>query len=386
MIKRILISSILLISFGCSPIKKINNNVVSGEFDKAIDKTISELKKIKNKKKKIQYELILTDIFDRSVINSRDKISRFKKDGNPEFFDDIYFEYEKLIIRQNKLKNISSERLNFNFENYDSELINFRYKTSDYFLEISNSLISNDNKFDYRKAHNYLTIIETINPNYLQTRSLIQLCLVEGKDNILLTVLNESKSVLFEDLENDILNIKGYDLNSTWKSFFTKNDSFEGKYDFYIDLAFKSFIISPERLVQREGSREKNIVDGLTYQLDAEGNVMKDSLGNDIKIDKLIKISVKTIESIQSKSAMVLAEIRFSDKKKDIIDKFPLESEFWFRNRFLEYDGDKRVLTKDEIKLSKKRFMPFPPDEVLILNNSEIIKRKMKNIIYKSFK
>ena len=65
MIKRILISSILLISFGCSPIKKINNNVVSGEFDKAIDKTISELKKTKNKKKKIQYELILEDIYDR---------------------------------------------------------------------------------------------------------------------------------------------------------------------------------------------------------------------------------------------------------------------------------------------------------------------------------
>ena len=385
MIKRILISSILLISFGCSPIKKINNNVVSGEFDKAIDKTISELKKTKNKKKKIQYELILKDIYDRSVINSKDKISRFKRDGNPEFFDDIYFEYEKLIKRQNKLKNISSERLNFNFENYDSELINFRYKTSDYFLNISNSFISNDNKFDYRKAYNYLIIIESINPNYLNTRSLIELCLVKGKDYILLNVINESKSVLFKDLENDILNIKGYDLNSTWKSFFTKNDSFEGTYDFYIDLAFKSFIISPERLVQKEGFREKNIVDGLTYQLDEDGNVMKDSLGNDIKIDKLIKISVKSIESIQSKSAKVLAEIRLIDKKKNIIDKFPLESEFWFRNRFLEYDGDKRVLTKNEIKLSKSRFIPFPSDEVLIFNNSENIKRKMKNIIYKSF-
>ena len=98
MIKRILISSILLISFGCSPIKKINNNVVSGEFDKAIDKTISELKKTKNKKKKNQYELILTDIYNRAAVNSKDKISRFKKDGNPEFFDDIYFEYDKLIL------------------------------------------------------------------------------------------------------------------------------------------------------------------------------------------------------------------------------------------------------------------------------------------------
>jgi len=385
MVKRILISSLLLISFGCSPIKKINNNVVSGEFDKAINKTISELKKIKNKKKKIQYELILKDIYNRAVVNSKDKISRFKKDGNPEFFDDIYFEYDKLIKRQNKLKNLSSERLNFNFENYDSELINFRYKTSDYFLKISNSFISNNNKFDYRKAYNYLTVIESINPNYLDTRSLIKLCLVKGKDYILLNVLNESKSVLFEDLEKDILNIKGYDLNSTWKSFFTKNDSFEGTYDFYIDLAFKSFIISPERLVQKEGFSEKNIVDGLTYKLDDEGNVMKDSLGNDIKVDKLIKISVKSIESIQSKSAKVLAEIRFIDKKKNIIEKFPLESEFWFRNRFLEYDGDKRVLTKEQVKLSKNRFMPFPPDEVLIFNNSENIKRKMKRIIYKSF-
>ena len=385
MVKRILISSLLLISFGCSPIKKINNNVVSGEYDKAINKTISELKKIKNKKKKIQYELILKDIYNRAVVNSKDKISRFKKDGNPEFFDDIYFEYDKLIKRQNKLKNLSSERLNFNFENYDSELINFRYKTSDYFLKISNSFISNNNKFDYRKAYNYLTVIESINPNYLDTRSLIKLCLAKGKDYILLNVHNESKSVLFEDLEKDILNIKGYDLNSTWKSFFTKNDSFEGTYDFYIDLAFKSFIISPERLIQKEGFSEKNIVDGLTYKLDDEGNVMKDSLGNDIKVDKLIKISVKSIESIQSKSAKVLAEIRFIDKKKNIIDKFPLESEFWFRNRFLEYDGDKRVLTKEQIKLSKNRFIPFPPDEVLIFNNSENIKRKMKRIIYKSF-
>ena len=42
--------------------------------------------------------------------------------------------------------------------------------------------------------------------------------MVKGKDNVLLNVLNESQSVLFEDLENDILNINGYDLNSTWSN------------------------------------------------------------------------------------------------------------------------------------------------------------------------
>ena len=117
-----------------------------------------------------------------------------------------------------------------------------------------------------------------------------------------------------------------------------------------------------------EEVREKNIIDGWTYQLDSEGNVIKDSLGNDVKIDKIVTISAKTIEFIQSKSARVLAEVRYLDSKKNIIDKFPLDSEFWFKNTYLEFWGDERVLTKRERKLSKNRFIPFPPDEILIYN------------------
>lgn len=380
-------STLLLITifFGCSPVKKINDNVISGEFDKAIDKTISELKKTKNKKKTIQFESILLDIYNRSVISSKDLIERLKKDGNPEYFDEIYFEYDKLIKRENKLKNISNERLKFNFENYDSELINYRYKASDYFLNISKNLISNNNKYDFRNAYDYLMVIESINPNYLETRSLINLCLINGSDKILLSILNDSKSVIHKEFENDLLNINSYDLNSTWENFYTKNNLYKGNYDYFVDLSFKSFVISPERIVEKEEVREKNIIDGWTYQLDSEGNVVKDSLGNDVKIDKIVTISAKTIEFIQSKSARVLAEVRYLDSKKNIIDKFPLDSEFWFKNTYLEFWGDERVLTKRERKLSKNRFIPFPPDEILIYNNSENIKRKLKSIL-KSFK
>ena len=385
MIKHFFTLLILTIIFGCSPIKKINNNVISGEFDKAINKTISELKKTKNKKKIIQYESILLDIYNRAVVNSKDIISRLKKDGNPEYFDDIYYEYNKLVERENKLKNISNERLKFNFENYDSELINYRYKTSDYLLNISRALISNNNKYDYRKAHDHLMVIESINPNYLQTRSLINLCVANGSDKILLSILNDSKSIIYEEFENDLLNINSYDLNSRWKKFYTKNNPYDGNYDYFIDLSFKSFVISPERINEKEEVKEKNIIDGWTYQLDSEGNVMKDSLGNDIKIDKIVTISAKTIEFFQSKSARVLAEVRYLNSQKNIIDKFPLDSEFWFRNIYLEFWGDIRALTKGEIKLSKKSFIPFPSDEILIYNNSENIKRKLKSII-KSFK
>ena len=374
----------LTIGLSCSPVKKINENVISGEFDKAINKTIEELKKTKNKKKKSQYESILIDIFNRSVIKSENRISQLKRDGNPELYNKIYFEYQNLIDRQNKLMNIASNSLRFNFKNYDNQLIEYRYKTSDYYLEVSKNLISKDNKIDYRNAYNYLSIIESINSNYLQTRSLINLCLSRGKDHILLSVLNESNSVIYKELQEDILNIDSYDLNSKWKSFYSNKEQYKGKYDYYIDLAFKSFIISPERILEKENIKEKNIKDGYTYQLDGNGNVMKDSLGNDIKIDKIVKISAKTIEFNQSKSAKVIAEIRYYNSRKSIVEKYPLDSEFWFRNIYLEFTGDKRVLSKRDKKLLRGGFIPFPPDEILIFNNSENIKQKLKNIIYNS--
>jgi hypothetical protein len=208
------------------------------------------------------------------------------------------------------------------------------------------------------------------------------LCLSRGKDHILLNVLNESNSVIYKELQKDILNINGYDLNSKWKSFHTKKDNYLGKTDFYIDLAFKAFIISPERILEKENTKKKNIKDGYTYQLDNNGNVMSDSLGNDIKIDKIVEISVKTKEFSQSKSAKVIAEVRYYDNKNNLIEKFPLESEFWFRNIFLEFTGDKRVLSKKDKRLLKGRFLPFPPDDILLFNNSENIKQKLKSIIY----
>ncbi|MDA8626424.1 hypothetical protein N9L21_02815 [Flavobacteriaceae bacterium] len=370
---------LLSICFSCSPVKKINENVISGEYDKAISKTIDQLKRTKNKKKKDQYKLILKDVFSKSVIKSQNKISSLKKDKNPEFYYEIYLEYQKLIDRQNKLMNISSNNLKFNFKNYDNDHIEFRYKTSNYYMELSKSLISKDDRLDYRNAYEYLIIIESINPNYLETRTLINLCLLRGKDHILLNVLNESNSVIYKELQKDILNINGYDLNSKWKSFHTAKDNYLGKTDFYIDLAFKAFIISPERILEKENTKKKNIKDGYTYQLDNNGNVMSDSLGNDIKIDKIVEISGKTKEYSQSKSAKVIAEVRYYDNKNNLIEKFPLESEFWFRNIFLEFTGDKRVLNKKDKRLLKGGFLPFPPDDILLFNNSENIKQKLKN-------
>ena len=56
-------------------------------------------------------------------------------------------------------------------------------------------------------------------------------------------------------------------------------------YNFGITLNFNQISVSPERISKKEYRRKKRIKDGWKYKLDRNGNVMKDSLGNDIKTD-----------------------------------------------------------------------------------------------------
>ena len=53
-----------------------------------------------------------------------------------------------------------------------------------------------------------------------------------------------------------------------------------------MNLDFRTIDISPEQINEKQIIREKVIKDGFDYVLDKRGNVAKDSLGNDIKVDK----------------------------------------------------------------------------------------------------
>ena len=180
--------------------------------------------------------------------------------------------------------------------------------------------------------------------------------------------------------ENEILDFKTYGLKTLWQNYYSKEDD-SLDFDFQINLIFNNIEISPEIMNEKEKIK-KRTVKGWTYKLDSKGNIMKDSLGIDIKVDKVIDISVRTIEFRQSKAAKVVSEVQIINKKNNyIIDRFPLTSQFIFENIFMKYFGDIRALESRDRILIKKRFIPYPPDEVLVYDNSEMIKNKLKYII-----
>jgi len=378
---------LLFIFSSCSTTRKIKNDIASGNYDKAITESISKIKTIKNKKKKDDYFLILNETYYKANDNDMSKIDHLINDGNPELYKEIYQTYILLNDRQNKIKPIiplksDNKKINFNFFNYDKQIIEYRYKTSEYLYNTAKYLMKNNLKSNYKEAYYLLTYIEEINPNFNKTRNLIKECIDKGRHNILVEIFNNSDKIIPEKLENDILDFETYGLKSLWQSFYSKRTRLEINYDYKISLIFKNIEFSPEIMNEKEKNVEKRIKDGLKYLLDDNGNVVKDSLGNDIKIDNIITVRAKTIEFRQTKAAKIIAQVQIVNlKTNELVDKFPLSSEFIFENIFIEFSGDRRTLNSRQRRLSKNKFLPYPSNEFLTYNNSNTIKSKLKYIV-----
>ena len=149
-----------------------------------------------------------------------------------------------------------------------------------------------------------------------------------------------------------------------------------------MQLQLKQINISPEQISQAEFLREREIKDGWEYQLDRQGNVMKDSLGNDIKIDKIIKVRARYFETIQTKSSQILGEVVYIDLNTNQVFKtFPIDSGFVFENIYATFRGDERALLNEDRDFIRNRMIPFPSNEQMVYDTGEDLKAKLKDII-----
>lgn len=149
-----------------------------------------------------------------------------------------------------------------------------------------------------------------------------------------------------------------------------------------MSLQLAQINISPEQLREKEFVRERDIKDSWQYQLDRNGNVMKDSLGNDIKIDKLVTVRATVLQIGQFKTSEVIGVVVFKDlAAKKLLDKFPIKSQFTIENYFASYRGDKRALLPEDVNLINNPRVLFPPNEQMVFDCGEDLKQQFKRII-----
>ncbi len=385
--KRILLLTIILsMLVACGGRKQIEKALYSGNYDQAITNAVKKLNNNKDKKRKQQFTIMLEEAYIKAVERDLNTIQRLKTDGNPELYKSIFEIYTNLDARQEAIKpvlplKIGKKTIQFDFDNYNEAIIDYQYKVSDYLADKGLDLLDTEEKHNAKEAYNLFQYIENINPNFEDVRQLMVEAHQKGTDFILVNIENQTHQVIPKRLEDDLLNFDTYGLNNFWTNYHSMGDGVS-KYDYTMQLLLKRINISPERVHEQEIIREKEVIDGWEYKLDTDGNVVKDSLGKDIKLDKIINAKCRLFEFTQTKSTQVIADVVYIDlKSNEVLDTFTIDSEFVFENIYARKRGDKRALTRDDRDLLNRERVQFPSNEQMIFDTGEDLKLKLKDII-----
>lgn len=383
---KLLVTLFILILVSCSGKKQIEKALHSGNYDLAIEDALRKLENNKNKDRKQDFVVMLKNAYEKAVERDINTIKHFRKDGNPEHYKNIYEIYLNLNARQETIKpilplQIGNKPLQLDFKDYSQVIAQSRNQVSEHMYKTGLALIESPNKQDIKEAFSTFQYIDRINPKFKDVRDLMQEAHDLGSDYIIVTIENQTDQVIPKRLEDDLLNFDTYGLNQFWTVYHANPDR-RINYDYALILQLKRINISPEQLNEKQLLREKQIVDGWKYQKDSKGNVAKDSLGNDIKIDNIINVKARFFEYHQFKSTQVLADVVYRDlKNNQTLDVFPINSQFVFENFYATLKGDERALAVKDGDMLRNKRIPFPSNSQMVYDTGEDLKLKLKQII-----
>lgn len=382
-----LILSITILA-SCSGVKKTQSFLSDGNYDAAINRSVEALKTNKTSKGKQEYVYLLEEAFAKAKEKDLRNIDMLEKSNNPANFEKIYNTYLQLENRQERIRPLLplpllNEKRNaiFPFDDYSNSITKTREALSKYLYDNSKGLMKQNNKMSFRQAYDDLAYLDQLNPNYKDVRKLMEEALFRGTDFVYVYTKNETNMIIPARLQSDLLDFSTFGLNDKW-TVYHNNKVKDIKYDFGMIVNFRQINISPEQVKEREFIKEKQIVDGQKPLLDANGNQTKDEKGNVIMVDNLKTVRATIYEFKQYKAAQVTAKVDYIDfRTNQLIDAFPLSSEFVFEYIYANYNGDKNACDADYLQYFGRRAVPFPSNEQMVYDSGEDLKAKLKSII-----
>ena len=381
----------LLVVLASCGVKQTTNLLTSGEYDAAINNAVGSLRGNKDKKGKQDYVYLLEEAFAKAKDRDLRSIDLMVKDANPQKLEKIYDTYILLNNRQEQIRPLLPLRLmaqnrnaKFEFDDYSDEIVSSKNALAKYLYDNAKALLYTKDKLTIRRAYDDLVYLEQLSPNFKDAKKLIDEAYAKGTDYVSVSLKNDTKVIIPQDLQRDLLDFSTYGLNDKW-TVYHSNKQKSTVYDYGITVNFRDIVISPEHVYEKQFLKEKQIKDGVKNLIDANGNVVKDSLGNVIKVDNFKTIRININELRQFKSAMVTAKVDYVDlSNNQLLETFPLSSEFVFENIYANYNGDKRAADESYYTYFGRKAVPFPSNEQMVFDTGEDLKLKLKNIILRN--
>ncbi len=377
-----------LLSISCNSVKRTQKFVAQGNYNKAIELAVKKLQKDKDAKEYDAHIRLLEEAFLKAKDEDSRHIAFLKKENSPRGAKEIYYTYLDLRARQDLIRpllplysNEMGRKANFVFTDYTNDILAAKEAYIQALYQEAIVYMQQNTKKDYRSAFNVLCELDEVQPNYRDVHQLREDAHFRGTDFVFVTLNNHTGQFIPFRLERDLLDFNTYDLDDFWTEYHGQREN-GINYDLGIDLNFQTIQISPERISDRQYTRNQRIKDGFDYRRDRAGNIVRDSLGNPIKIDKFINVSAQITITTQQKSVFVGGTVVYKDlNKRRQLNSFPLSSEFVFENAFAIFRGDERALTAEDRRLLNNHFIPFPNNEQMVFDAGTDIKERFKEIL-----
>lgn len=382
----LLFSSVLLLS--CNSVKRTQKYVAKGDYDRAISLAVKKLQKDKNAKEYDAHIRILEEAFSKAKDEDNQRVAFLKKQNSRVGKREIYYTYLNMQDRQNLIHPLlplyskdMGRNGKFNLEDYSKELLQAQDAYARSLYEEANEFMQRNNKQDYRNAFTVLSELEEVQPNYKDAYNIKKEAHFQGTDFVFVQLNNHTGQLIPMRLQRELLDFNTYGLDDFWTEFHSQREN-GIRYNLGIDLNFQAIEISPERISEKQYARKETVKDGFDYKRDRGGNIVRDSLGEPIKIDRMAEVSAVITITTQIKNVFVGGTVIYRDLNRNRqINSFPLSTEFVFENIFATYRGDKRALSHEDLRLVSNNFHPFPNNEQMVFDAGTDIKERFKKIL-----
>lgn len=356
-----------------------------GNYNKAFEKSVRKLQRRKDKPEEIQ---VLQKAYQRANEEARDRITYLNKEGDPGRWAKILRIYKSMQNRQETVEallplKVEGERVDFKHVNYTDKIIEARENAAEYHYNQGEKLLRKRDKQAYREAYQHFSKARQYVKHYKDAKEKMEAAKEMGTVLSLVTVKNNTDENFSKSFYNELLSFGTSGLNSDWLEFIVKEARDNFDYDYVIYAEIDKVEVSPERTHEEAYTKTKKIQDGWEYELDADGNVKKDSLGNDIKHPKFEKIKCRVKEHTQSKVVALKGNIEIIDNQKNqVIVNRPVEGVSHFKHTFIVANGDLRALPKKLRKQTGSSPVAYPEDDKMIMDAAEEFRKAFKRKIY----
>jgi uncharacterized protein YceK len=381
--KRIIpiILTLTILLSGCGSSKK---QLEKGNYDAAIQKAVKQLRKDKTDIKQI-------DILDQAytVANKQDneRVRMLKAEAKANNWDEIYLVYKALNDRQSLVTTVlplnrNGSSLDFPYVDYIPEMVNAKHKAADFYYAHGSELMKSGIKESYRQAFAEFVRAKEYVGDYEGIDSKIQESKIQGMSRVFISIQNTSILKFPKEFEDDLLALDLPRLNSEWVEYHTQSLNENAQYDYFINVIIRNVVVSPDQSIQRDSVIKRNIEDGFSYVLDKKGNVMRDSLGNDIKQKKYKAVQCALVETIQTKGCRIDGDVEvIQTNPNKLVKKDPIGAQSNFENISSRAIGDLQALNADQLQRTKTSIVPFPNDIEMIMRCSQSLKLAIRGMI-----